>query len=133
MFCAIFNLSTPIKFQKTLKNNDLSDVNNLSNKVINKWITSFTYWDNKIIICLNHQIKYPPSIIYFILNRKDCIIVLISSNNHFYMSLESIWKSLTPFCCSLYGNLSFSTFAKFSKRLLFLTPWYALVDVRVRG
>ena len=31
------------------------------------------------------------------------------------------------------GDNSFSTLAKFSKKLIFLTPWYAHVRVRIRG
>ena len=31
------------------------------------------------------------------------------------------------------GDHSFSTYAKFSEKLIFLTPWYAHVRVRIRG
>lgn len=56
--------------------------NNVQISIINKWISSFAHWENKIITCVNNQIK-PPSIIYFILNRKNLIIVLITRKNHF--------------------------------------------------
>ena len=31
------------------------------------------------------------------------------------------------------GDISFITFAKFSEKLTYLTPWYAHVRVRLRG
>ena len=48
------------KFRSHYKNNNLIDRRiNLSNKVKNKWIISFTHWDNKVIIYINHQISNP--------------------------------------------------------------------------
>ena len=42
--------------------------------------------------------KQPPSIICFILNSKNFVMVLALINKYFLMPLGSIWESATPFC-----------------------------------
>ena len=47
----------------------------------------------------------------------------------FIISLEEIIVgNLSPF----QKDYSFSTFVKFSEKLIFLTPWYALIRMRIR-
>ena len=42
--------------------------------------------------------KQPPSIICFILNSKNFVMVLASINKYFLMQLGSILESAKPFC-----------------------------------
>ena len=44
----------------------------------------------------------------------------------------TFWTALKSYKYKI-GDHSFSTYAKFSEKLIFLTPWYAHVRVRIRG
>ena len=55
MFVAIFNISyTHYKYQKTLKNNNLSYRENKNRQISNKSISLSMHWDNKVITCANN-------------------------------------------------------------------------------
>ena len=56
---AIFNiLYIPCKFKKTLKENNLIDRKKCHKQLTNKWISSFSHWNNKTL-CFNNQINNP--------------------------------------------------------------------------
>ena len=64
----------------------LSSLNFLTKvPIINLIIYYFTivYWDSKIIICINPLRKQPPSLIYFVQNIKNFVIVSISKRKYF--------------------------------------------------
>ena len=57
-------------------------------------------------------------------------IIYLNRNGLFYLNHFQIWMIFLRF---LQWVHSLSTYAKFSVKLTFLTPWYAHVRVRVRG
>ena len=62
--------------------------------------------ENKGIICVNNQINTPPprppSIMRFILNSKNFLTVLISSNKHFSYAIKINLEIRHTACCKLY-------------------------------
>ena len=66
--------------------------NLIINWFIKKWISSLTHWGKKVITCVNN-FKKNPDVIYFILNGKNCAIVLISSYIFFYKVVQSLVQS----------------------------------------
>ena len=83
-FDLIFDiLYTPYKYQKTLKNNNLINRKKQLEQ-LRKQINSLTHWDNKVIVYQSSG-KQLLLIIYFILNSKNFVTVLISSNKYFFV------------------------------------------------
>ena len=71
----------------------------ISNKLKNKWITSFTGSENDVITFVNSLNEQSSLIIYLILSSENLIVLVInSSNKHFlYAITSSLWICQTAF------------------------------------